>query len=843
MDTVFAPGTLANGRFRVMDMFHAKETQVYNISPIRHPVDRNFERDQFDEPVLHPLPNPEVPVADDLVPDVPVGVVPAENVEVPALPLAAAPVLVIQDAPEIHEHAAEALVLNGNEEPDDEGVNAAAPNENQNPMDPPVVRDARNEPKKKKHQPQPHPVEQHFEADAFDEPEFVAHPDPAVPIADLPGPDVPIEDAPLGDEPVEDVLVRNMEVAHLPLAAVLDPVIQDANQQALAPAEVMEIEDSGEQNNGEITEAVVPNEMQNPLVAPDDCDAKSLRGNKNKTKQDRKRKNDGKKNSPKRRMTSRKEQSTPNSEPSTSNTHVSQVNNTTAETPRLELVDLKNAIVDKVSQMAPKTKSLARLPQDLQDELSNIKTFNELYEKVHKFFLELLKVNRGRKTEEIYAKVTRKLRNLGLCCGKLQEYKATTMSCEGGNCDGIKANESYYGYKEEDGEEYCYCVTCFDADCMAATYLTLSEEKEVHKNRFEECCNVSIAEPLIECNACRNFTHEPCKALQEDSIMCKCNVKPIFDFDKLPTNMLTNFVEEALSQLNFIKLLKVRIVRNVTALAPIGKKMKSFLEKSKLPLPQQVQCKERKIVVYQQQGSVFVNFLSFSVKEYESGWIVLYYLDSVQHLELDDPKKRSAVYRKVLNAYLSYAENCGYQMAHVWADAPKKGVEFFFNERPENQHWCTQEQLEGFYKKMLEEGNRFYRIEYNFKKAKSFSKLYEVLQFSDFFMDCMEEYIGSMDGKKVTFKEFKSHLVKKAEDRDGALFYINLCADPFNGEINITDVDEEIKCDLAVSKEDWINFQFQNKLSFDTRRNAQFATIKTIEALNNTIELIEDTAE
>ena len=53
MDIVFAPGTLANGRFRVMDMFHAKETQVYNVKDTQQGdlecILKLYKREIFDD--------------------------------------------------------------------------------------------------------------------------------------------------------------------------------------------------------------------------------------------------------------------------------------------------------------------------------------------------------------------------------------------------------------------------------------------------------------------------------------------------------------------------------------------------------------------------------------------------------------------------------------------------------------------------------------------------------------------------------------------------------------------------------------------------------------------------
>ncbi|EFO99576.1 hypothetical protein CRE_22388 [Caenorhabditis remanei] len=53
MDIVFAPGILANGRFRVMDMFHAKETQLYNVKDTQQGdlecILKLYKRDIFDD--------------------------------------------------------------------------------------------------------------------------------------------------------------------------------------------------------------------------------------------------------------------------------------------------------------------------------------------------------------------------------------------------------------------------------------------------------------------------------------------------------------------------------------------------------------------------------------------------------------------------------------------------------------------------------------------------------------------------------------------------------------------------------------------------------------------------
>ncbi|EGT43297.1 hypothetical protein CAEBREN_09931 [Caenorhabditis brenneri] len=97
---------------------------------------------------------------------------------------------------------------------------------------------------------------------------------------------------------------------------------------------------------------------------------------------------------------------------------------------------------------------------------------------------------------------------------------------------------------------------------------------------------------------------------------------------------------------------------------------------------------------------------SMNTQEYRSGprkgLVVIELLDSLAILK----EKRSKIYKRIIWSYLKYARESGFKIAHLYSCAAEGGMDYIFGGHPQNQVFLKKAALNGWYKELLEEGNK-----------------------------------------------------------------------------------------------------------------------------------------
>ncbi|KAF1749644.1 hypothetical protein GCK72_026112 [Caenorhabditis remanei] len=441
----------------------------------------------------------------------------------------------------------------------------------------------------------------------------------------------------------------------------------------------------------------------------------------------------------------------------------------------------------------------------------------------------------GVKSQKIYEEVKEELRLQGFCCGEYHPYSLTVISCEGDEACGIKPDDTFFS-TTVDEEEYCFCPAHYNQDKNQTSVKTKDGYECLKENFVKKVNNEVESEKIVECDKCKKFWHEACRYSSESANQSNCDCSNVeIGFKYMPLTHFSNYLENKIMDIKGAFGLHVRVIRIKRETVRIGEHaMRKIYKSAKGPY---VSYTKKKVMVFQKQDKAYVNFMTFTVKKFDHGWTVLNYLDSVQYLETDPLNLRSMIYKQVIYAYFDYAKSIGFHYAHIWANAPEKDGDFFFNVHPESQRWLEQYWLQKWYWDMLVSGALSLDIwtfgtEIDFSSAETLEELHQSLIFSSYWMSVLEEILSEESNKRIDVKKLKKVLSDRHKQNEGSLFYIDLIRKPWEQKLEIHDQDEEMKCSIAESREKWLNCQFENNLQFGTKRRAIHASTRLIQLVN-----------
>ncbi|XP_054708763.1 CREB-binding protein-like [Uloborus diversus] len=152
----------------------------------------------------------------------------------------------------------------------------------------------------------------------------------------------------------------------------------------------------------------------------------------------------------------------------------------------------------------------------------------------------------------------------------------------------------------------------------------------------------------------------------------------------------------------------IRVVSSLEKFAKVEPGMRArYVDAGKFP--ERFPYRAKALFAFEEIDEVDTCFFGMHVQEYGSECsppnkrrVYISYLDSVHFFT--SKQYRTAVYHEILLGYLDYVKQLGYTMAHIWACPPIEGDDYIFHSHPKEQKVPSSQQLEKWYKKMLDKG-------------------------------------------------------------------------------------------------------------------------------------------
>uniref|UniRef100_A0A0N5A519 histone acetyltransferase n=1 Tax=Parastrongyloides trichosuri TaxID=131310 RepID=A0A0N5A519_PARTI len=374
-----------------------------------------------------------------------------------------------------------------------------------------------------------------------------------------------------------------------------------------------------------------------------------------------------------------------------------------------------------------------KTPWDVVDDVwlmcENAWLYNKKNSKVHKL---CTKIN-----ENFVKWVEPVMNGLGYCCGNKLTFTPLALFCNGTSMCVIGRDQPYYLYEAGSSQfgvtvsdKYIYCVKCYEA--LPEEGINLSdnpnEKKMAPKKDFQLMKNDQLDyEPFENCKICKRKWHKICalynkKIFAEGFICQSCrDEKKIersenkFTAKKLPHCHLSRFIEDRvnifMNKNCALETQEYEVVIRVLAVQDKEVEVKPHMKEryGKQGFPEKFPYKTKAIFAFEVVDGVEVCFFGLHVQEYGSNCpppnrrrVYIAYLDSVHFFQ---PRNlRTDVYHEILLAYLDYAKDLGYTMAHIWACPPSEGDDYIFHCHPPEQKIPKPKRLQDWYKKMLDKG-------------------------------------------------------------------------------------------------------------------------------------------
>ena len=438
------------------------------------------------------------------------------------------------------------------------------------------------------------------------------------------------------------------------------------------------------------------------------------------------------------------------------------------------------------------------------------------------------------------------MKRLGFCCG-LQRLVAPLKACSGCSFE-IKEGATFYYLERRDRS---LCVRCYEElDMKGWEKRTLTadypEEKVGCKKcglTFHKVCVSYIekvwqsqrktpfwqsqSKTLFKCEQCRKAGNGKSRVLfksksREIQQISAKNLPSCVLSTKLESRVKKYLAENDASEVEVT--IKVFSSLDRTQVQPQFKKLYGDRTPDTFPY-----C-AKSIYAFTRVEEQEVCIFGMNTQEYGSdcpapnrGTIYIAYLDSAQFFE--PTGLRGKVYKQILMGYLKHASELGFKKACIWSCVPAGQLEYFFYRRPSIQKALPQEQLNVWYKGMLDKCKEE-------KIITGFDLLYKLpnnrltdmpYYEGDIFPQLMEILIKEVQREKL-HGSFSSRLKSKISNSPiTGQFWITLG----QGSSTIRDPDNLLVCDVARTRCNIIKF-FKSPTplpyQFSDLRQAAYAT-------------------
>ncbi|PIC11590.1 hypothetical protein B9Z55_028981 [Caenorhabditis nigoni] len=415
-------------------------------------------------------------------------------------------------------------------------------------------------------------------------------------------------------------------------------------------------------------------------------------------------------------------------------------------------------------------------------------------------------------------------------------YPLYNISCAAVQECAIKEGSVFYDWKGD--EEVSFCNRHFHA--KKSSKIRQQDGTWLKKKEFTRKVHDEVeSEAVLECETCKEHWHKICLQSARKNGLNGCDgCRKILDSDQtvLAKNLIrcdvAKFIEDFLRANTEIdplvtQTITVRVVRSKEIEEEVPESMKKLYSGKKRNNPAKSYW-FRKIYVFQNFEDQETFFFALDVSEHKSGYVSIDLLDSVKYFQ--PSKYRTKVYNTIIDGYFAYAASIGYQHAHIWADAPNKDDDFFFNVRPPLQTIPKQEELENWYQKMLTEAKsvKSFGFKLQIDKLTSFKSVYEFLLFSGFWRKKLEV---DWDTDGLTLDELKNTISDEEKAKGHALMYIELNSNKSAPRINLEGREEINSGEMLETDEKWTKFLVDGKLFFNNKVRAQHATLVIVNRL------------
>eukprot|EP00039_Didymoeca_costata_P016272 m.287898 g.287898 ORF g.287898 m.287898 type:complete len:900 (+) comp16368_c0_seq19:280-2979(+) len=327
------------------------------------------------------------------------------------------------------------------------------------------------------------------------------------------------------------------------------------------------------------------------------------------------------------------------------------------------------------------------------------------------------------KAEEMMLKT---LASHDYCCGRKRLLSGHAYRCRGATCF-IKYGCVYWYYDPQDGEdEILYCQAHYAKLSVEITiprfgngtggditFLKSQLKRAKHNTPL-------VGEKLVECVSCGHEAHEICRmynSYRSEPYKCeKCmkdaneETPPIQSPKDLPCTKLSNALQaEVATRVPLVgRLVCVRVV-NMEHMANEVKPI--FRQRfpdhpSKLPYTHKVilcfmDVEGRPVCFF----GMIVHECGNSTPEPNKNRVYISLLDSVKLPKSMLPSQyRTAIYHSILRGYLRYCGQLGFRYAHIYTCPPRKGQNYIFPFKPDDQKEISSQRLRKWYFDMLQFG-------------------------------------------------------------------------------------------------------------------------------------------
>ncbi|PIC49570.1 hypothetical protein B9Z55_008133 [Caenorhabditis nigoni] len=313
------------------------------------------------------------------------------------------------------------------------------------------------------------------------------------------------------------------------------------------------------------------------------------------------------------------------------------------------------------------------------------------------------------------------------CCEVLDlPYNVSNLYCNGSEECRIRPKERYFGLRRKgpEGKEREYwCCDCFE---------DAKKDEIVNVEQFVSMQNkTKKSEDLLECNECKGVWHRCCTThlgIRDEFWCgsCRKEDKPRIEMKHVEKG--ASFMEQRLNERireEFRHTQKIKIVcftseKSVSTRSLVPNHLgNEFVAK----YGEKISYRSRAIYAFQHQDHGDMVFLMMQTQEYiqpirgdSRSFFVIQILDSVDYLQ---GVNRRFVYHQLLLSYFDYMKSVGILHGHFHADPPLKGDDYIFHVHPESQAYLDKGDLEGWYRKMMDQGKteRIIQEYTDFKKA------------------------------------------------------------------------------------------------------------------------------
>ncbi|CAO4367872.1 unnamed protein product [Caenorhabditis nigoni] len=298
------------------------------------------------------------------------------------------------------------------------------------------------------------------------------------------------------------------------------------------------------------------------------------------------------------------------------------------------------------------------------------------------------------------------------CCEILDlPYNVSNLYCNGSEECRILPKERYFGLRRKgpEGKERQYwCCDCFE---------DAKKDKIVNVEQFVSMQNKTRkSEDFLVCNGCKGAWHRCCTTHLgiRDEFWCgSCRKEDKLRIEMKHVEKRASFMEERLNQRiseEFRDVQKIKIVcftseKSVATRSLVPKHLgNDFVAK----YGEKISYRSRATHAFQHQDDGDMIFFTMQTQEYITpirgdprSFFVIHILDSVNYLQ---GVNRTFVYHQLLLSYFDYMRSVGILHGHFHADPPLKGDDYIFHVHPESQVYLDKGNLEGWYRKMLNQG-------------------------------------------------------------------------------------------------------------------------------------------